>query len=155
MWELDHKEGWVLKNWLFWTVLLEKTLESPLDCQEIQSVHSKGSQSWIFIRRTDAGAEAPIFWSPDAKSRLIGKDLDAGKDWRQEDKGTIEDEMVGWHHRFNGHEQAPGDGEGQGRLACYSPWCHTESDKTGQQQQPGKLGKRIAAEKVLIFLVNI
>ena len=114
IWELDHKEGWGLKNWCFWTVALEKTLESPLDCKEIQPVHPKRNQSWIFIGRTDAGAETPILWSPDAKSWPIRKDPDAGKDWRQEEKGMTEDEMVGWHHQLDGHEfeQAPGDGEG-------------------------------------------
>ena len=101
MWELDYKEGWASKNWCFWTVVLEKTLESPLDCKEIQPVHPKGSQSWIFIGRTDA--EPPIAWLPDVKYWLIGKDPDAGKYWRQEEKGTIEDEMVLWHHRLNGH----------------------------------------------------
>ena len=132
MWELEHKEGWGPKNWCFWTVVLEKTLESPLDCKEIQPVHPKGNQSWVFIGRTDAEAEAPIFWPPDAKSWLIGKDPDAGKDWRQEEKGTIEDEVVGWHHRLKEHEfeQAPGDGEGQGSLVCCSPWDHKESDTT-------------------------
>ena len=104
MWELDYKESWALKNWCFWTVVLEKTLESPLDCKEIHPVHSKGNQSWIFIGRTDAEAEAPILWPPDAKSWLTGKDPDAGKDWRQEEKGTTEDEMVGWHHQLDGHE---------------------------------------------------
>ena len=104
MWELDHKESWALKNWCFWTVVLEKTLESPLDSKEIQPVHLKGNQSWIFIRRTDAEAETPILWAPDVKNWLIGKDPDAGKDWRQEEKGTTEDEMVGWHHRLDGHE---------------------------------------------------
>ena len=103
MWELDHKESWVPKNWCFWTVVLEKTLESPLDCKEIQPVHPKGDQSWIFIGRTDAEAETPILWSPDVKNWLIGKDSDAGKDWRQEEKGMTEDEMVGWHHQLNGH----------------------------------------------------
>ena len=102
MWELDYKESWALKNWCFWTVVLRKTLESPLDCKEIQPVHPKGNQSWIFIGRTDA--ETPILWPPDAKNQLIGKDPDAGKDWKQEEKGTTEDEMVGWHHRLNGHE---------------------------------------------------
>ena len=96
MWELDYKESWVLKNWCFWTVLWEKTLESPLDCKEIQPVHSKGNQSWIFIGRTDAEAEAPVLWPPDAKNWLIWKDPDAGKDWRQEMKGMTENEMVGW-----------------------------------------------------------
>ena len=123
MWELNHKEVWAPKNWCFWTVVLEKTLESPLVCKEIQPVHPKGNQSWIFIGRTDAEPEAPILWSPDAKSWLLGKEPDAGKDWRQEEKGTTEDEMVGWHHQLNGHqfEQALGDGEGQGSLACSSP----------------------------------
>ena len=104
MWELKHKESWGLKNWWFWTVVLEKTLESPLDCKEIQPVHPKGNQSWIFIGRTDTEAEAPILWPPDVKNWLIGKDPNAGKDWRQEEKGTTEDEMVGWHHRRDGHE---------------------------------------------------
>ena len=104
MWELDYKESWALKNWCFWTVVLEKTLESPLNCQEIQPVHPKGDQSRIPIGRTDVEAETPILWPPDSKSWLIWKDPDAGKDWRQEEKGTTEDEMVGWHHRLNGHE---------------------------------------------------
>ena len=115
-WELDHKERWAPKNWCFWTVVLEKTLESLLDCKEIQPVTPKGNQSWIFIGRTDAEAEALILWPPHAKSWLIGKDPDAGKDWRQEEKGTTEDEMVGWHHWPDGHEfeQALGVGDGQG-----------------------------------------
>ena len=104
MWELDYKESWALKNWCFWFVVLEKTLESPLDCKEIQPVHPKGDQSWVFIGRTDAEAETPVLWPPCAKSWLIGKDPDAGKDWRQEEKGTTEDEMVGWHNWLNGHE---------------------------------------------------
>ena len=104
MWELDYKESWAPKNWCFWTVVLEKTLESPLDCKEIKSVNPKGDQSWIVIGRTDAEAETPILWPPDAKNWLIGKDPDAGKDWRREEKGTTEDEMVGWHHWLNGHE---------------------------------------------------
>ena len=108
-------------------------LESPLDCKEIQSVHPKGNQSWIFIGRTDAEAETPIFWPPDVKSSLIGKDPDAGKDWRQEEQETTEDEMVGWHHQLDGHEfeQAPGVGDEQGCLACWSPWGCKESDRTG------------------------
>ena len=135
MWELDHKKGWVPKNRCFQTGGgwgLEKTLESPLDCKEIKPVNPKGIQPWIFIGRTDAEAEAPILWPPDVKSRLIGKDPDAGKDWGQE-KRTTEDEIVGWHHRLNGHEleQAPRDGEGQGSLVCCSPWDSKESDKTG------------------------
>ena len=104
MWELDHKGGWAPKNWCFCTVVLWKTLESPLDCKDIQSVHPKGAQSWIFIERSDAEAEAPIFWPPDVKNWLIGKDPDGRKDWRQEEKGMIEDEMVGWHHWLNGYE---------------------------------------------------
>ena len=102
MWELDYKESRAPKNWSFWTVVLEKTLESPLDCKEIQSVHPIGNQSWIFIGRTDAEAETPILWSPDLKNWLTGKDPDAGKDWRWEEKGTTEDEIVGWHHRLDG-----------------------------------------------------
>ena len=104
MWELDYKESWVPKNWCFWEVVLEKTLESSLDCKEIQPVHPKGDQSWMFIGRTDFEAEIPILWPPDAKSWLIGKDPDAGKDWRQEKKGMEEDEMVWWHHQLDGHE---------------------------------------------------
>ena len=132
MWELDYKESWVLKNWCFWTVVLEKTLESPLDCKEIQAVHPKGDQSWVFIGRTDVEDETPILCPPDAKSWLIGKDPDAGKDWGQEEKGTAEDEMVGWHHLFNGHEfgWTPGVGDGQGGLACCGSWGHKESDIT-------------------------
>ena len=132
MWELDSKESWVPMNWCFWTVVLEKTLERPLDCKEIQPVHPKGDQSWVFIGRTYARAETPILWPPHAKSWLIWKDPDAGKDWGQEEKGMTEDEMVGWHHRLNGHEfeQAPGVGDGQGSLACCSPWGHKESDTT-------------------------
>ena len=104
MWELDYKESWVPKNWCFWTVVLEKTLESPLDCKESQPVHSKGDQPWDFFGRNDAEAETPILWPPDVKNWIIGKDPDAGKDWRQEEKGMTEDEVVGWHHRLNGHE---------------------------------------------------
>jgi len=104
MWELDYKESWAPKNWCFWTVVLKKTLERPLYCKEIQPVHFKGHQSWIFIGRTDAEAETPILWPPDVKSWLTGKDPDAGKDWGQEEKGTTEDEMVGWHHRLDGHD---------------------------------------------------
>ena len=123
-WELDYKESWVPKNWCFWTVVLEKTLESPLDYKEIKPANLKGNQLWIFVRRTDAEAEAPILWPLDEKSWLIGKDPDAGKDWRQEEKGVTEIETVGWHHRLNGHqfEQALEDGERQQRLACCSLW---------------------------------
>ena len=105
IWELDHKEGWMLKNWCFWTVVLEKTLESPLDCKGLQPVHPKGNQSWIFIGRTDAEAETPILWLHDVKNWLIGKDPDAGKDLRWEEKGTTEDEIVGWHHQLNKHNR--------------------------------------------------
>ena len=103
IWELDHKEGWAMKNWCFWTVVLEKTLESPLDCKEIQPVHPKGDQFWVFTGRTDVEAETPILWPPHEESWLIGKDPDAGKDWGQEEKGATEDEMVGWHHWLDGH----------------------------------------------------
>ena len=120
MWELDYKESWVPKNWCFWILVLEKTLESPLDCKEIQSAHPKGNQLWIFIGRTDAETEAPIVQPPDVKNGLIGKEADAEKDWRWEEKGTTEDEMVGWHHWLDGHEseQAPGVCGGQGSLVC-------------------------------------
>ena len=130
--ELDYKESWALKNWCFWTVMLEKTLKSPLGCKKIKPVHPKGNQSLIFIGRTVTRAGAPILWPPDVKNWLIGKDPDAGKDWRQEEKGMTEDEMVGWNHWLYGHEfeQAPGVGDGQGSLACCSPWGCKESDKT-------------------------
>ena len=132
MWELDFKESWVSKNRCFWTVMLEKTLESPLDSKEIRPVHPKGNQSWIFIGRTDAEAEAPILWPPDERNWLIGIDPDAGNDWRWEEKGMTEDEMVGWHHQLNGHEfeQALGETVGQGGLAFCSPWCCKELDTT-------------------------
>ena len=134
MWELDCEEGWALKNWCFWTVVLEKTLERPLDCKEIQSVHSKGDQSWVFFGRNDAKAETPVLWPPHAKSWLIGKDSDAGRDWVQEEKGTTEDEMAGWHHQLDGHEfeWTPGVGDGQGGLACCDLWGRKESDTTEQ-----------------------
>ena len=132
IWELDYKASWVPRNWWFWTVVLEKTLESPLDGMEIQPVHSERDLSWVFIGRTDAEAETPILWPPDVKSWRTGKDPDAGKDWGQEEKGTTEDEMVGWHHRLDGHEFGwiPGAVDGQGGLACFSPWCHKVSDRT-------------------------
>ena len=124
MWELDYKESWAPKNWCFWSVVLEKTLESPLDCKEIQPVNPKGNHSWIFIGRTDAAAETPILRPPDAKNWIIRKDPDTGKDWRQEEKRTTEEGMVGWHHQFDGHEfeQAPGVGDGQGGRANCCPW---------------------------------
>ena len=134
MWELDYKESWVLKNWCFWTVVLEKTLEGPLDCKEIQPVQPRGDQSWVFIGRTDVEAETPILWLPDTKNWLLGKDPDAGKDWRQEEKGMTEDEMVRWHHWLDGPEfkWALGVGDGQGSLACCSPSHHKESHTTEQ-----------------------
>ena len=124
MWELDYKESWAPKNWCFWTVVLEKALASPLDRKEIQPVHPKGNQSWIFIGRTDAEAETPIVWPPHSKNWLIWKDPNAGEDWRQEEKGMTEDEMAGWHHQLNGHEfeWTPGVGDGQGGLECSSLW---------------------------------
>ena len=120
MWELNYKESLALKNWCFWTAVLEKTLESPLDYKEIQPVYLKGDQSWVFIGRTDVEAETPILWSPDVKRWLIWKDPDAEKDWRQEEKGTTEDKMFGWHHRLNGHGfgWTLGVDDGQGGLAC-------------------------------------
>ena len=134
MWELDYKESWAPKNWCFWTVVLEKTLERPLDCKEIQPVHPKGDQSWVFTGRTDVEAETLILWPPDAKSWLMWKDPDAGKGWEQEEKGTTEDEMVGWHHRLNGHGfgWTPGVGDGQGGLACCGSGGHKELDMTEQ-----------------------
>ena len=132
MWELDYREGWAPKNWCFWTVMLEKTLESPLDCKEIQPVHPKGDQSWIFIRRNDAEAEIPVFWRPDVKNWFIWKDPYAWKDWRWKEKGMTEDETIGWHHWINGHEfeLTPGVGDGQGGLACCDSWGRKESDTT-------------------------
>ena len=120
MWELNYKESWALKDWCFWTVVLEKTLESPLNCKEVQSVHPKGNQSWVLIGRTDVEAKTPILWPPDAKSWLIWKDPDPGKDWGQEEKGITEDEMVGWHYWLNGHEfgQTLQVGDAQGGLCA-------------------------------------
>ena len=132
--DLDHKDGWEPKKRYFRIVVLEMTLDSPLDCKEIQRVNSRGNQPWIFIGSTDCEAEAPILWPPDAKNQHIGKDTDAGKDWRQEEKGTTQDEMAGWHHQLNGHEfeQTLGDGDGQGSLACCSPWGHKQLHTTEQ-----------------------
>ena len=132
MWELDSKESWALKNLCFWTVVLEKTLESPLDFKEIQPVHPKGDQYWVFFGRTDVEAETPIVWPPNAKSWLIGKNSDAGKDWGQEEKGMTEDEMVGWHHWLDGHGfgWTPGVGDGQGGLVFWGSWGHKELDTT-------------------------
>ena len=132
MWELDCEESWVPKNWCFWTVVLEKTLESPLDCKEIQPVHSEGDQPWDFFRRNDAEAETLVLWPPHAKSWLIGKDSDAVRDWGQEEKGTTEDEMAGWYHWLNGRESGwiPGVGDGQGGLGCCDSWGCKKSDTT-------------------------
>ena len=133
MWELDYKESWGLKNWwLGEELVLEKNFESPLNCKEMKSVNPKGNQSWTFIGRTDVEAEARILWPPDAINWLIGKDPDIGKDWRQEEKGMSKHVMVGWHHRFHGHEfeQTSGVGDGQGSLACCSPWGRKVSDTT-------------------------
>ena len=132
MWELAYKESRAPKNWCFWIVALEKTPESPLACKEIQSVRPKGDQSWVFIGRTDAAAETPILWPPHTKSWLIGKDPDAGKDWKQEEKGTTKDEMVGWHHQLSGHGfgGTPGVGDGQGGLVCCCSWGCKWSDRT-------------------------
>ena len=131
MWELDCEGGWAPKNWCFWTVVLEKTLESPLDCKEIQPVHSEGDQPWDFLWRNDVKAETPILWPPHAKSWLIAKDSDAGRGWGQE-KGTTEDKMAGWYHWLNGRESewTPGVGDGQGGLACCDSWGRKESDTT-------------------------
>ena len=132
MCESDYKESWAPKNWCFWTVVLEKTLESPLDCKEVQPVYPKGDQSRVFIGRTVAEAETAVLWPPDAMNWLTEKDPDAGKDWSWKEKGMTEDEMVGWHLWLDGHEfeQAPGDSDGQGGLACCSPWGCKESDMT-------------------------
>ena len=134
MWELGHKEAWAPKNWWFWTVMLEKNLESPFNCKKIISVHPKGNQPWIFIGRTDAKAEASILWPPYAKSWLIGKDCDAGKDRRQEENEVTEDEIVGWHHWLDGHEfqHTLGVSDGQRSLVCCSPWDCKELDMTEQ-----------------------
>ena len=132
MWELDYKENWVLKTWCFWTVMLQKTLESPLDCKDIQPVHPKGDPSWVFFGRTDAETETPILWPPDVKCWLIRKDPDAGKDWGLEEKGTTEEEMVGCHHQRDGHGLGwtRGAGDGHGGLACCGSGGLKESDMT-------------------------
>ena len=134
MWELDCEESWAPENWCFWTVVLEKTLESPLDCKEIQPVHSKGDQPWVFFGRNDVKAETPVLWLPHVKSWLIGKDSDAGRDWGQEERGTTEVEMAGLHHRLDGceFEWRLGDDDGQGGLAYCDSWGRKESDTTEQ-----------------------
>ena len=140
MWELDYKESWALKNWCFWTVVLAKTLESPLACKEIQPVHPKGNQSWIFTERTDVEAETPLLGPSDVKNWLIGKYPDAGKDWRQGEKGTTEDEMVGWHHRLDGHESSV--------WASSGSWWWT--GRPGVLQSMGS--QRVGHDKQLNFL---
>ena len=153
IWELDYKESWALKNWCFWTVVLEKTLESPLDCKEIQPVHPKGDQSWVFTGRTDVEAETPILWPPDAKSWLIWKDPDAGKDWRQEEKGTTKDEMVGWHHQLDRHGfgWTPGVGDGQGGLVCCGSWGRKESDTTEQLNWTTRFFLILGEKEMFVF----
>ena len=152
MWKLDCEESWALMNWWFWTVVLEKTLESPMDCKEIQPVHSKGDQSWVFIGRTEAKAETPILWPPRVKSWLIGKSPDAGRNWRQEEKRMTEDEMAGWHHRLDGRESewTSGVGDGQGGLVCCSSWSCKESDMTEHLNNKYVLDKH--TDKVCVYI---
>ena len=154
MWELDHKEGWAPKNWCFWSVVLEKTLECPLDCKEIQPVHPKGDQSWLFTGRTDVEAETLILWPPDVKSWLFGKDLDPGKDWGQEEKGMTEDEMGGRHHRLNGHGFGwiPGIGDGQGGLECCNFWGRKESDTTERLNWLTYLSSKVKLMSTLMMI---
>ena len=161
MWELTCEEGWAPKNWCIWTVVLEKILQSPLDCKESQPVHPKENHSWIFIGRTDAEIETPILLPPDVKNWLIEKDPDAGKHWRQEEKGTTEDEMVGWHHWLNGHEfeWTPGISDGQGGLVCCDSWGRKESDTTERlnwtEQRSGtgwEVGGRFKREETCVYL---
>ena len=151
MWELDQKEGWVPKNWCFLTVM-QKTLESPFNSKEIKSVNPKGNQPWIFIGRTDTKGDAPILWPPDMKSWLFAKDPDARKDWRGEEKGMTENELVGWHNWLNEHEfeQTLGDSEGQGSLVCCSPWGHRESDSAERLNWTELISK--LASRFVIFL---
>ena len=146
MWGLDCEESWAPKNWCFWTVVLEKTLESPLDCKEIQPVHPKGDQSRVFPVRNDAKAETPILWLPHTKSWLIGKDSDAGRGLKQEEKGTTEDEMTGWHHWLDGHVWTLGVGDRQGGLACCKSWGLKESDTTEQLNWTEELIKYWSSE---------
>ena len=167
MWELDCEEGWPLKNWCFWTVVLEKTLEGPLDCKEIQSVHSEGDQPWDFFGRNDAKAETPELWPPHEKNWLIGKDPDAGRDWGQEEKGTTEDEMAGRHHWLDGRESewAPGVGDGKGGLVCCDSWGCKESDTTKRliwsdliwwtRSDYDIVGLHITAYKLALFLFHL
>ena len=157
MWELDHKERWVLKNWCFWTVVLEKTLESPLDFKEIHPVHPKGDQYWVFIGRTDAEAETPVLWPPDLKSWFIWKDPDAGKDWGQEEKGMTENETVGWHHWLNGHEfgWTPGVGDGQGGLARCGSLGYKESDTGERLNWTDAVGKECPHSGYLASVISV
>ena len=154
MWELDCEEGWVLKNWCFWTVVLEKTLESPLDCKEIEPVHSKGDGSWVFFGRNDAEAETPVLWPPHARSWVIGKDSDAGRDWGQGEKGMTEDEMAGWHQRLDGHEcgWTPGVSDGQGGLVCCDSWGYKQSVTTERLKWTER---REEKTKGVIIVINL
>ena len=156
MWELDCEESWAPKKWCFWTAVLENTLESSLDFKEIQPVHSKGDQSWDFFGRTDANAETPVLWPPHVKSWLIGKDPDAGRDWGQEEKGTTEDEMAGWHHRLDGHEfgWTPGIGDGQGGLACCDSWGRKELDTTEQMNWTELLNRQRIVRNEIQYQYN-
>ena len=150
LWEHDCKEGKMPKNWCLWTVVLERTPENPLDSKEMKPVNLKGNQPWIFVGRTDAGAEAPVIWSFDANSRLIGKHLDAGKDWRQKDNRETGDETVGWHHQFNG--QTPEDREGQGSQAFCNPWGLKESDRTSRQNN---MINSLQIDSILVSYLNL
>ena len=157
MWELDCEESWALKNWCFWTVVLEKTLQSPLGCKDIQPVHCEGDQPWDFFGRNDAKAEAPVLWPLHVKSWLIGKDSDAWRDWGHIEKGTTEDEMAGWHHWLDGHESewTLGVGDGQGGLACCDSWGHKESDMTEQLNELNLCtGERHLNTKILAFFLS-
>ena len=156
MWELDCEESWALKNWCFWTVVLEKTLESPLDCKEIQTVHSEGDEPWDFFGRNDAKAETPVLWPPHAKSWLIGKDSDAGRDWAQEEKGMTEDEMAGWHHWLDGRESewTPWIGDGQGGLACCDSRGRKESDTTERLNWTELICRIIKIKQDTIFSIK-
>ena len=149
MWELDYRESWAPKNWCFWTVVLEKTLESPLNCMEIQPVYPKGNQSWIFVGRTGAVAETPILWPSGAKNRLIGKDPDAGNDWGQEDKGMTEDEIVGWYHWLDGHEFE----QALGVVMNTGAWCAAVHGVTKSQTRPSDWTELIVARGLSVLLV--
>ena len=156
LWELDHKEGRMPKNWCLQTIVLEKTPQSPMDIKEIKPVNLKGDQPWIFTARTDAGAEAPVFWSSDVNRRLNGKVLDAGKDWGEE-KRASENEMAGWHHQCNEHElgKTQGDGDGQGGLVCCSPWGRKESDSTGWLNNNSNFIVYLTLHILLYNIINI